>query len=196
MNKWMFVFLILILSAGVCAVSVRPLSLAWAGGIAQRETIKAESLAASAREAAAAAEIRTSERAATSTARVTFSRVAIGSGVFVIVIIGAGLAFRVGGDMVQSVKLARLPVTRQIAPGAFVTRIDDKPWLIDSYSGRRALLSSAADVDQVRAMIMAQLLTVDRLALSAERIATRTRNAQPADMLPHIGSAMKIEEQS
>lgn len=196
MNKWTFIFILLMLSGGVCAISIRPLTQATAGGIAQREAIKAESLAAAARETAAAAELRTSERAATSAARVTFSRVAIGGGVFLIVAIGAAFAFRAGGDMVQSVRLARLPVTRQIAPGAFVTMIDGRGWLIDAYSGRRALLSSAADVDQVRAAIMAQSLTVDRLSLAAERIATRTGDAAPADFLPHIGQMTQIRAET
>ncbi len=187
MNKWTFIFIILILAVGVCAISIRPLSLSVAGGIAQRDAIRADSLAAAARTDAAAAGLRATERAATSTARVTFTRVAIGGGVFLIVVIGAAFGFRAAGDAVQSVRLARLPVARQIAPGAFVTEISGAAWLIDSYSGRRALLSSAADVDEVRAQIMGRALTVDRLALAAERIGSRTKDAAAADMLPHIG---------
>lgn len=192
MNKYTFLLIVGLLAAGVCAISIRPLSLSVADGIQSRDAIRAESLAAAARTQAAAAELRANERAQTSAARVTFSKVAIGGGVFLIVGIGAAFGFRAGGDMVQSYRLARLPVTKQIAPGAFVTSVDGAAWLIDAYSGRRALLSSAVDVDEVRAEIMTRLLTVDRLALAAERIATRTKDGRAGDMLPHIGQMSQV----
>lgn len=187
MRKWGFFLVLILLAGGVIAVTLHPLSSAAADRM--RAASAGAELAALARaeETAAAAALRVQEKQQTSAARVGVTWLGLGA-VAAAIMAGAGaVTFRAAADMVNSTRAARLPVTRQIAPGAYVAELDGRFWLIDSYSGRRALLSSAADVDQVRADIQGRLLVTDRLATAAERIAISTRSPAPADMLPSMG---------
>ncbi|MCP4428261.1 MAG: hypothetical protein GY803_27550 [Chloroflexi bacterium] len=192
MNKWTF-SLILVLLAGVVIVAVvtnitRPAALAVANRIERQTGIVLA-------EQDAAARLRGEEDEATSAARVATIRAVFYTGAFVVGIVGAAVVFRAGGDMVTTSKTARLPVARQIAPGTYVARLADGVWLIDSYSGRRALLSQPQDVDLMRAEIVTRKLTVDRLAEAAESIAANTGDPAPGDWLAHIGQRNdKIKE--
>lgn len=183
MNKWFFLLVIILVAGAVVTVSIRPISNAMAG----RVTLQAQ---VDVQEQAALSAIRQGEAAATSQARIN-ARVGFwASLLFVITAFSVAVAFRAGGDMITSIKTTRLPVTRQIAPGAYVAIIppDNRPWLIDAYSGRRALLCEANTVDEVRAEIMSRQLTIERLAEAAENIASSTGDPAPADWLHHIGS--------
>lgn len=183
MNRWFFLLVVILVAGAVAALTLQPISRAMANRVNMQTQVDVQ-------ERAALSNIRTSEKLETSAAR-TNASIALWSGfVAMILVVVVAVAFRAGGDVVTSIKTAQLPVARQIAPGAYVALIppDNKPWLIDAYSGRRALLSEANDVDEVRAQIMGRQLTVDRLAEAAESIAANTGNPAPADWLPHIGS--------
>jgi hypothetical protein len=183
MNKWVFLLVIILVAGAVVTLTMQPVSRAMADRVNMQTQVDMQ-------ERAVLSDIRQAEKQATSAAR-TSASIALWSGfVAVVLVIVIAVAFRAGGDMVTSLKTAQLPVARQIAPGAYVALIppDNKPWLIDAYSGRRALLSEATDVDEVRAQIMGRQLTVDRLAEAAESIAAGTGSPAPADWLPHIGS--------
>lgn len=188
MNKWFFLLVIIFVTGAVVTIAVKPISNAMASRVQKQTEVSVQ-------EQAVLSGIRQAEQQATSQARVN-ARIAFWTGLTVATITAVvAVGFRAGSEVVTSVKTARLPVTRQIAPGAYVALLppDNKPWLIDAYSGRRALLSEASDVDEVRAQIMSRSLTVDRLAQAAETIASHTGEASPADWLPYIGNQNQLE---
>ncbi|MCA9936824.1 MAG: hypothetical protein KC415_22970 [Anaerolineales bacterium] len=183
-------FLVLFAAVVIVAiVSLRPLSLATADKIRAASAGEEAAALARAEEAAALAQLRVQEKQQTSRARVAVTWLGFGAVGLAVAAAAGAVTARAASDIAQSAKEARLPVTRQIAPGAFVTQLDNQPWLIDAYSGRRALLSDGANVDETRALIMGRLLTVDRLAKAAESIAASTNSPAPGDWLSHIGES-------
>lgn len=188
MNKFVFV---LVLLAGVVIVgglAIVPLSAAKARNMDARNAGLSRIAAAAALEAEQSAAVRIQERR-------SMSRWYTGGGIAVVVVgvtvtafLGLAVATRAGADISRSYRTARMPVAQQIAPGAYIYQLDGVYWILDSYTGSRALLSDRAGRDAVHALITDRLLTIDRLAASAERIANSTHNAQPADWLPQIGS--------
>jgi hypothetical protein len=169
------------------SLAVTPLSQAKArnmdarnAGLARIAEAEARAAEARAQQAAAAAAAAAAERAAISPWLAVAGRVAVVVGVVAVVAAGGGVAVVVGSvaysQSVQNKQLAKLPVTKQIADRAFVFQAEDgRYWLLDSMTGRRALLSSAADVDQLRAGIVREQIIIQELGKTAVEISRAGR---------------------
>lgn len=133
------------------------------------------------------------ERAAVSTARVQAVRAsyaAMAGAAVLAVVSGVGVVWRI---WMQQLRIAQMPVARRIADGLVLIEERGRLMLVDVWTGRRALLSDAAGVDQLRAQITERLLVTARLAASAERIGVATRDGRAADALPLIGEYARSE---
>ncbi len=175
MNKVVFL-LFLFVGLVVCvAVAVWPLSQAKARQLDARNAGLARIAAAEAAAAEARAETTAAERTAVSPYLVAVGRVSLVVVAVVVVAVGAGVAVVAVvvayGQVQQNRRLAALPVTRQIAERAYVFQADDgRYWLLDGMSGRRALLSSAADVDALRAGIVREQVILQELGRTAVEV--------------------------
>ena len=187
-NKFVFVLALLAGVVIVGSIATVPLSTAKARQMDAQNAAISRMAAAAALEAEQKAALRVEERTAVSPWLTALTVLVVVSGGGVAAALGAAGAARGGADVARSVRTARLPVAKQIAPGAFVYELRGEYWILDNYTGRRALLSDRAGRDAVRMQVMERLALVDRLATSAERIAIGTRSAAPGDWLAHIGA--------
>ena len=84
-------------------------------------------------------------------------------------------------------RMARLPVARRIADGVHLIEDRGQMWLLDMWTGQRALLADAQGVSMMRAQIMERVLVAHRLAQTVERVGIATRDGRVVDALPAIG---------
>lgn len=187
------IFFVFVALVAAVAIAVTPLSNAKArnmdarnAGLARIANAEAQAAEARARQQQQAAALAAQERAAVSPWLAVAGKVGIATLVVILAVGGASLATVTTAvayaQVQQNREIARLPVTRQIAERAFVFKGEDgRYWLLDSMTGRRALLSSAADVDALRAGIVREQIVLQELGKTAVEISRHNRNGnQPA----------------
>lgn len=163
------------------AVAVLPLSLAKARNMDARNVAVSRIAEAEAAAAAETAILSANERAAISPLLVFFGKVSIITLVVVVIALGGAVVIVVTAvahtHAKQNQEIARLPAARQIAERVYIFRGEDgHHWLLDSMTGRRALLSNSADVDIFRAEIVREQTILQELGKTAVKLNLRNHN--------------------